>query len=281
MNNDNNNSIVRLYPAPSETSPLNGLYLRQNIRQQTAEGGTFVYANFVTSMDGRIAVPHTEKPGLTVPKQVANARDWRLFQELAVQADVLITTGRYLRDYADGRAQEILQVYDDPAFADLREWRTEQGLPPQPDLAIISRSLRFPIPPALIEGGRSVVVVTTRSADPARIRELEAQIGRVVMAGDDGVNGGQMVNALAGRGYRFIYSTAGPRVFHLLLDAGRLDRLYLTIVSRVLGSSPFSSIAEGHLLTPPAEFRLRSLYLDSHSEEGIEQLFTAYDRVDL
>ena len=80
-----------------------------------------------------------------VPKDTANERDWRLFQELAAQADLIISSGRYLRDWADGRAQEILQT-DDPRFADLRQWRQDRGLSPQPDIAIISGSLNFPVP---------------------------------------------------------------------------------------------------------------------------------------
>ena len=72
--------------------------------------------------------------GLIVPKQIANPRDWRLFQELAVQADVIISSGRYLRDYAEGHAQEILRTDDnDPLFAGLRQWRIERDLPPQPE----------------------------------------------------------------------------------------------------------------------------------------------------
>ena len=50
--------------------------------------------------------------GMTVPKATSNERDWRLFQELAVQADIIISSGRYLRDYAEGQTQEILSVYD-------------------------------------------------------------------------------------------------------------------------------------------------------------------------
>ena len=162
-------SITRLFPLPSQDLPLKGLYLCHNLRENKRESGdSFVYSNFVTSLDGRIAVPHPTKAGMVVPDQITNPRDWRLFQELAVQADIIITSGRYLRDYAEGRAQEILRVYDDPLFADLKDWRTERGLSPQPDLAVISGSLDFPVPPALIQGDRNIVVITTNRADPVR-----------------------------------------------------------------------------------------------------------------
>ena len=89
---------------------------------------------------------------MVVPKKIANKRDWRLFQELAAQADIIISSGRYLRDWAEGRVQEILRV-DDPEYADLKEWRLAHNLSPQPDIAIVSNSLRFPIPDVLTAGG--------------------------------------------------------------------------------------------------------------------------------
>lgn len=212
---------------------------------------------------------------MTVPKAIANDRDWRLFQELAVQADVLITSGRYLRDYAEGQAQEILTVYDDPRFADLAEWRATRGLPLYPTLAVVSASLDFPIPRGLAE--RTVLVFTVETADPNRVRELERS-AEVIVAGKTSVNGEKMIAALAARGYRTIYNATGPKVMHLLLKASVLNRLYLTHANRILGGEPFSSIVEGALLQPAADFRLQALYLDAEGVEGLGQVFGVYDR---
>ncbi len=273
-------SITRLFPLPSQEFSLKGLYLSHNLRENKRDSGeSFVYSNFVASLDGRIAVPHPIEAGLVVPDQITNPRDWRLFQELAVQADIIITSGRYLRDYAEGRAQEILRVYDYPQFADLKDWRTVRGLSPQPDLAVISGSLDFPVPPALIQGDRNIVVITTSRADPVRIKALERQTGEVIIAGEGSVNGCKLVESLLEMGYRTIYNATGPKVLHLLLAAGMLDRLYLSFVNRLLGGSPFSSIVEGGLLDPPADFILNTIYLDPHALDGLGQLFTSYNRV--
>ena len=269
-------SIAQLY-STSGTFPLKNLYLNHNLRQIAQEQERpYVYANFVHSLDGRIAIPHPTRPGLKVPENVANDRDWRLFQELAAQADLIISSGRYLRDYADGRAQEILQV-DDPAFADLRDWRQAQGLPPQPDIAIISGSLNFPIPDVLTANGRRVIVFTTANPDPTRAAEIEAQAGNLYVAGENSVSGAQMVDIMAELGYQTIYSSAGPKILHLLLTGGVLNRLYLTQVGRLLGGSPFATILEGDLLETAVDAQLKTIYHDPEALGGLGQLLLTYD----
>ena len=272
------NNIIQIYPLPSKERPLIGTYLAQELRKfSQTNGKAFVYANFVTSLDGRIAIPHPTRSGMLVPDNVANARDWRLYQELAAQADLIISSGRYLRDWADGRAQEILRV-DDPEFADLKEWRLSQGLPPQPDIAIISGSLRFPMPEVLTAGGRKVLIFTTANPDPMRVKEIEAKAARVIVVGKNSVEGGQMVQHMNELGYKTIYSAAGPKVLHLLLVDDVLDRLYLTYANRLLGGQPFSSILEGELLGPAADMTLKTIFFDTYGLDGIGQLFVSYDR---
>ncbi|KAA3663769.1 MAG: pyrimidine reductase [Chloroflexi bacterium] len=271
------NEIEQLFPKPIESHQLEGLYLSHELRQYASETERpFVYANFVVSLDGRIAIPHPSGDGLMVPKAVANERDWRLFQELAAQADLIISSGRYLRDWADGRAQEILQM-DDPRFADLREWRVSNGLKPQPDIAIISGSLNFPIPEVLTENGRKVIIFTTANPDPVRVREIEAKAGQVFVVGDETVDGKQLVRSMSELGYQTVYSAAGPRILHLLLEGGVLNRLYLAHANRLLGGNPFSSIVEGGLLETAVSTKLNTLYYDATGVDGFGQLFISYD----
>ena len=274
-----NDSVTQLYPLPAAERPLEGLYLSHKLRQYSeASKRVFVYGNFVTSIDGRIAIPHPTRSGLMVPRNTANDRDWRMFQELAAQADMIISSGRYLRDWADGRAQEILQI-DDPRLADLRDWRKSQGLSPQPDIAIISGSLRFPIPDVLSAGGRKIVVFTSANPDADRVAEIESSGAQVVIAGNERVEGAVLVQRMTEMGYRAVYSAAGPKVMQLLLSGGVLNRLYLTQANRLLGGQPFSSIVEGPLLETAVDLQINSIYLDPHALDGLGQLFVSYDCV--
>jgi len=270
--------VRQLFPVAGDHA-LHGLYLSHDVRAEGERlGRAFVYTNYITSLDGRIAIPRADGKGMMVPTDTANDRDWRLFQELAVQADVIITSGRYLRDYAEGRAQEILRAHDDPRFADLQQWRLARGLSPQPDLAVVSGSLDFPIPEALIQSQRRVTVFTHAAADTAKRAALEAQMGTVIVAGDEDVEGAGLIAGLTALGYRSVYMATGPKVNHILVSSNTLDRLYLTIVPRLLGGNPFSSIVEGALVQPPLSLRLGTLYHDPSALDGLGQLFMSFNR---
>jgi riboflavin biosynthesis pyrimidine reductase len=155
----------------------------------------------------------------------------------------------------------------------LREWRQAQGLPPQPDIAILSRTLDFPIPAVLRAGGRRVVVFTTADPDPSRVREIEAQAGQLFVVGEQSIDGRRLVQQMGELGYQTIYSAAGPQILHLLLAGGVLNRLYLTTVQRIIAGQPFATIAEGDLLAEPTTFALHSLAQDLE----YPQLFATYD----
>ena len=276
-----NDKIFQLYPAPSREVSLRGLYLEHDLRARAeALDRVFVCANFISSLDGRIAVPDSSGKGVTLAEAITNPRDWRLFQELAVQADILITSGRYLREYTTGVKQEILQINDDPQFEDLQNWRLSRGISPQPDLAVISNRLDFDVPPALLGDDRSLLIFTTKSADADQIQRLKDQGATILFAGEERVDGQELCAHLTELGYRTAYSGAGPKVLHLLASSGVLDRLYLTSANRLLGGEPYASILEGPLLDPPIDLKLNTLYFDPYGIEGLGQLFASYDRVE-
>lgn len=271
--------VTQLYPADGPTSrPLRGLYLAQRLTPPGWHGELFTYSNFVTSLDGRIALDAPSAGASGVPPQTANPRDWRLFQELAARADVVITSGRYLRQFAAGTAQDVLPVGSDAAFRDIREWRHGQGLQAQPDVAVVSAGLAFDVPRTLLLT-RRVVVLTTGEA-PAERRNALAAAGCSVMTTDPGpgVSGRGVARALTEAGYRRAYSVTGPQILRLLIADGVLDSLFLTHALRALGGRAYDTIVEGDVLEDAPAFDLRSLFLDTHAPAGAMQLLARYDR---
>ena len=89
--------ILRLYPKPHVMVPLEGVYLQLNLHKQGTAKKPLIYSNYIASLDGRISVRDAETGEFRVPETIANKRDWRLYQELAAQCDVIITSARYFR----------------------------------------------------------------------------------------------------------------------------------------------------------------------------------------
>ena len=271
--------VQRLHPEPGEYVAHTGLYLNAPLAADTHDG-LFLYTNYVASIDGRIAVAPPGSNRESVPRNIANPRDWRLFQELAGHADILITSGRYLREFTAGTAQDALPVGGSERFADIRRSRVERGLAAQPDVAVLSASLDFTLPGSLIEQGRRVIVFTVEGAHPGRRRALTAAGAEVIALGSGSRVPGSAVHAALGEsGYRRAYSVTGPYVLHTFLADGLLDALFVTTVHRLIGGQRFSTLLHGDLLDPAADFRLRSLYLDSRGPGGVAQTYARYDRL--
>lgn len=272
-------TVTRLFPAPRKEIPLEGLYLQHAIQRSQSRRRPLVYTNFIASMDGRIAVddPATEDHG--VPDSISNPRDWRLFQELAAQSDILLTSDRYLHELAEGKTQAAVPLDNDPEFDDLHVWRQQQGLPRQPAIAVICASLDLPLA-ALAELAERTVYVATGAPDGSvAIRDIQRSGARVLHTASEGslVNGKQLIEMLGALGYFNIYSIAGPGVFGTLLEAGVLDRLYLTQVHRLIGGSSFDTLIKRDSQRLPANLVLQALYYDRGSATAAGQFFGVYD----
>jgi len=264
-------SLTRLLPAPSHSTPLHGTYLQLALHR--SHEAPVIYANFIASLDGRISLRDPVSGDYAVPAAIANKRDWRLYQELAAQADIMITSARYFRQLAHGRAQDLLPVGCEPEYADLRDWRQQQGLAAQPDVLILSRSLD--IPQAALDklGERRIIVLTGKGADAGRARQLEATGVEVNVADESEITAATLKGLLAAHGYRSGYMIAGPEVHRTLLAGGGLDHLFLTTRHVMLGGNDFHTLLNG-MLPAPVSLCLQTLYLDT--TPGWEQSFAHY-----
>ncbi len=272
-------TVQQLLPATGDEPALAGLYLQERLHEHGTPDHPFVYSNYVSSMDGRIALPTEDHRSHQVPAAIANGRDWRLYQELAAQADVLLTSARYFRQSVHGEQQDQLPVGQSDAFADLRAWRLQEGLAAQPDVVILSSSLD--IPPATLQHypERKIHIATGGGNDLARAQALADSAGATLLQAGNGaaVDGAALIAQLGRAGYRSIYAIAGPAVLNTLLRGRVLDRLYLTQSHRLLGGMEFDTLNWGPILTGPVSLDPVNLYLDRHAPEGSSQLFASYD----
>lgn len=270
--------VLRLFPGAAAPASLYGLYLDDALRPAGTPARPFVYASFIASLDGRVALIDPATHVSKVPRAIANPRDWRLFQELATSADVLVTSGRYIRDLAAGVAQDDLPLSGKPEFADLHAWRGARGLSPQPAVAIVTDHLDLPIPEALLHSGRKICIAAGAAADASLVAAWTARGVRVLKAGNGArVEGRALVAALMQEGFGTIDMVGGSMLLDMLLADRVLDRLYFTQACRILGGQPFDTLMKGPLLDPPAAFELRALCYDAAEGDAVEQLFMVLD----
>ncbi|NYZ14499.1 riboflavin biosynthesis protein RibD [Azospirillum sp. RWY-5-1] len=268
--------MVRLFPAPPEEVAVEGTWLADRLHEQSGPERPFVYASFVCSLDGRIALRDPATGTGRLPAVLASASDFRLLLELQAQADCVITHAGYMRDIAAGRLDDILQVGRPEPGADLARWRLENGLSAQPAVVIASASLDFTVPSSLARNGQRVIVATGHGAPADRLEALRRQGHEVIEAGDgSSVEGGPLVRALGLRGFRSLYLLAGPRLFDTALRDGVLSRLYLTTTHRLLGGEAFDTMLAGPALGDAGvRLRLSSLHYDPMVPDGPGQCFT-------
>ncbi|HYQ71401.1 MAG TPA: dihydrofolate reductase family protein [Gammaproteobacteria bacterium] len=270
--------VTRLIPSPSTELPLEGLYLNHDLYERGRPGKPFVYSNFIASLDGRIAIAREGSTTHAVPSATTNSRDWRLYQELAGQADLLITSGRYFRQSVLGEAQDELPLGTRQTFDDIHSWRSARGLAPQPDIAIMSGSLNIPVASLRPYRKRRIYAVTGEGADPDRAKTLQEHGVTVIRAGGGiKVNGKRMLEELTLLDYRSIYAIAGPAVFHTLLESRIVDRLYLTIAQVIIGGDIYDTLSQGALLNPAPGMALVGLCHDPHAPTGAGQLFAVLE----
>jgi riboflavin biosynthesis pyrimidine reductase len=265
--------VLPLYPQPGPERPLRGLYLDHDLR---GSGGGRIYANFISSLDGRVALPNT-RGVFGVPAAIANPRDWWLFQELAIQADSVLVSGRYLRARARGEVQDLFAAFHDPRYSELRAWREAQGLSAWPRVVVLSRAVDF-APPAGIEASRLLVLTGASGAVSAGAQRLRVAGAAVIAAGpENDIDARRVRGVLSEAGCGLVYAVGGPQVLHLLASGGALDRLYLSLAPQLLGGERLSTLVEGDAFEPAPVLRLHSLYYDQTTHgAGAGQLFACY-----
>ena len=184
--------------------------------------GALLRAGFVVSADGGIALDGSSRPLQSPADQLA-------FSTLRSVSDAVVVGA------GTARAEDYGPVRSRPAG---REWRTAAGLPAQPPLVIVTRSLDLD-PGARCFTGPTVVV--TCAAAPGRDRFPD-----VVVAGDREVDLADAVRQLADRGLTRLLCEGGPQLLTALLQQGLVDELCLSLTPLLVGRAPGLLTAQLH-----------------------------------
>ena len=270
--------VMRCVPAPSQLRPLSGLYLEHRLHLLGSSEKPLVYGNFLTSLDGRVAVG-TEESDSVIPKGLGTAEDWYLLQELEAQADCIIVHGAYLRALEAGRLGNILQVGTAAGTQSLQLWRTQNGLDPQPDIVIVSASLDFPVPASIQRHQQRVIIATGAYASRVQVQALRERGFDVCTAGSKRwVEGGPLIQQLTQYGYRSIYLLAGPRILATMARDNVLTRLYLTLSHCLVGGDAFHTLFHGKELPELLRFELESLHYQKPAGDQPGQFYICFSK---
>ena len=206
-----------------------------------------VYANFVATIDGVVALPALRQSNKLIAD--ASQADRFVMGLLRACADVVLVGSGTLRG-SPNASWSPEGPFPDAADA-LRELRRRLGLSERPAVAILTTGRSLPVGHPILE--RAPVVLTTE-AGAERLGPTLPGAEVVAVAGGDLVDARAAIEALRARGYGRILSEGGPNLFGSLLEAELVDELFLTVSPLFAGRSAVAggvfSLVEGVELLP-------------------------------
>jgi len=270
-------NVMQLYPTPGEAVPLRGLYLRRERLLSADAAMPAVYANFLTSLDGRIALKNEYQHHFELPAELKSDEDFMLLLELYAHADCIITHGGYMRALAESRLGNILQL---PTLAETRymhEWRQQQAMKPHPDIVIVSGSLDFPWHDSLDSGQQKVHIATGGKAIPECREKWQRRGQQVHQFGESlHVDVNQLMNFLASKGYQSVYLMAGPDLLQDMIKHGLVKHFFLTMSHQLLGGQAFKTLLNGEPLGEAGRLSLKSMYMDMGNSNELGQWYAEF-----
>jgi riboflavin biosynthesis pyrimidine reductase len=228
--------LESLFP-PRPVRSIPELLAELRPRERARPDRPFTYVDMVASVDGRAGLEGTSAA-------LGDDADLEMLLELRTLADAVLIGSATLR------AEGYDQLVRDPSR---RARRVDAGASEDPVAVLISRSLDLPWDAGLFAAAGQPVLVYTSAASgepppvaaPVELVRLPSVDPRAVLAD------------LRARGVRALLCEGGPVLNRVLLAAGVVDELFLTLAPLVTGDDREPPIVAGGALTPPAGLSLR------------------------
>ena len=192
--------------------------LNQPFRKHSRTGRPHVVLKMAQSLDGRVATVNGDSKWISGEASRALVHTWRGESD-AIAAGI-------------GTA-----LADDPLL-------TARGpdAPRTPVRVIFDSAARLPLGSRLLQtlAEAPVIVICSRDADGARLRELEGAGAEVLLA--DGASPSERaltaLGALGRRGVTSLFLEGGPTLAAAFLDAGEIDEARIFIAPILIGAGP-------------------------------------------
>jgi riboflavin biosynthesis pyrimidine reductase len=221
-----------------------------------------LYANFVSTIDGVVAIPSIPRSNALIADD--SEGDRFVMGLLRAFADVVLIGAGTLAASPKGTWQAH-RVYP-PAADGFAELRRRRGRPERTAVAVLTGKGSVSPEHPLFEAG---ALVLTSEGGAARLEGKLPAASQVVVVGEETtLDPRRAVDALHERGHELILSEAGPHTMGGLVESGLVDELFLTISPLLAGDRGDGSrygLAESVDVMPPG-VRARILSVRRHEE---------------
>jgi riboflavin biosynthesis pyrimidine reductase len=185
-----------------------------------------VVANFVSSIDGTVALPGVPKSSPLISG--GHRADRFVMALLRGTADaVVVGAGTYRAHRGPWTAAPLAP----DLVLQFNELRAKLGQAPEPTFVIVTRSGDLGEPRPLL---RDALLVGPASAAP-RLEPYREAGAEIVAVDEDPVGGRALIELLAERGCERVLTEGGPELMGSWLQAGVVDELFLTVSPLVFG----------------------------------------------
>jgi riboflavin biosynthesis pyrimidine reductase len=227
-----------------------------------------VFANFVATADGVVAVPSVEQSNRLIA--AGSAADRFVMGLLRSSADAVVLGSGTLAASPGGRWTPR-QAYPDAATA-YDTLRQALGLTPSPEIVILTASGAVDPSHPLFEEG---AVLLTTDIGRTLLGDRLSKASTVVSLGPGtAVDPVAALGALRARGHQLILHEGGPHAIGSFFEAGVVDEVFLTISPLLVGRTTFDprlALVEGADLLPGRRTRLLGVRRD------MDHLFVRYE----
>jgi riboflavin biosynthesis pyrimidine reductase len=199
-----------------------------------------VFANFVASLDGVVALPGNTESGQIISGR--NPADRFVMGLLRAAADaVLLGAGTFRKSGRHLWTPDRIYPTGEAAF---RALRAQLGLSERPQFVLVSASGAIDVSEPAIEGAW----IFTTPRGEAKLRAELPPNARLTVQDSDRISLSQLLSSLRAAGLARILTEGGPSLFSQLVQEGLLDQLFLTSSPALFGRFPDDhrkSLAQG------------------------------------
>ncbi len=214
----------------------------------------YVIINTAMSADGKISTP------LRKQTKISGINDFARVERLRADSDaVLVGIGTVRSD------DPSLRLKND----DLKEERIKAGKPAEPARVVVDSRGEFPLNSDMFKKGTGrVIVVCSQQAPQTRIEEL-SRVVTVIIAGEDSVDLGIMLDALGELGIKQLMVEGGASILWSFMSQRLFNEIRIYLGALIIGGKTSPTFADGTGFTNPEEFTRLTLKSAEPIDDGI------------